>query len=247
MIPGKHQDFTPPKLAAPSNAWLVTFADLVSLLITFFVMMYAMKAADMGRWEDVRGAFAGALKVSQTDDTNKKDRSIERVQIVQSDNLDYIQNLLRQRFDDDTLLRRATLTRNDADNTLSINLPADVLFASGNTQFVGEARASLIVVADLLRNLHNPIMVIGHSDPNPIQSRSYPTNWELSMMRALSVRNLLRESGVAGPIRVQGMADSRFSDIPEGLPNTMRYQQARRVEIKLSGHRNAFSKEEGGR
>lgn len=248
MIPGsnKQQDYQPPKPTPPSTAWLLTFADLVSLMITFFVMLYAMKTVDLHRWNEIRGAISGALKMTEGHTViESRDRSVERITFLAGDNLDYIQNLLRRRFDDDSLLRTAKLQRNTEDDTLSIILPSGLLFNAGDTRMLSNARPALVVVADLLRNLENPLMIVGHTDPTPIQSSAYPTNWELSMMRAMAVRDILREVGVASPIRVQGLADSRFEDIPAGQPNSLRYAQARRVEIKLSSRRDAFTEAEG--
>jgi len=72
----------------PSMAWLLTFADLVSLMITFFVMLYAFKSVDIKRWHEIRGALSGALSLSHAvAETHVDEQTLENIKLLNSDSL----------------------------------------------------------------------------------------------------------------------------------------------------------------
>ena len=70
------------KSGPPSDSWLVTFADLVSLLITFFVLLFSMKNINTQRWQDIRGALSGALAFEEINQQNVDTDNIESSQLL---------------------------------------------------------------------------------------------------------------------------------------------------------------------
>lgn len=230
-----------PKPTAPSKAWLLTFADLISLLITFFVMLYAMKAVDVKKWEEISGSITGAMRIAAPNAPVDmlRDKTTERISIRQADNLDYVQNILRQRLADNFILSQINVVRNIPNNTLDIILPAGVLFNPGSADIRGEAQEALQVLANLLRYLDNQIIVSGHTDPTPIRN-AYPSNWELSMARAVSVASVLKSSGVTSAMRIQAYGSSRFDALPSDLSVAEKMFRARRVELSISAKTGEF-------
>jgi chemotaxis protein MotB len=224
---------TPKQGESPSNAWMLTFADLISLLITFFVMLYAMKVVDSEKWEDIKGALSGALKftdqVMRFTPTEKK--QVDQIVLREADNLDYLQTLLQTQFAFDPVLKTAEMVRDLDLETLTIVLPNHLLFSSGSAEIIAEGRTAILRMGEVLRNLGNQMEVAGHTDPVPVASAAYPSNWELSMMRALSVTQLLHTSGVTEPIISRGYGESRYNNIDPTLPQAERLQKARRVEV----------------
>lgn len=215
---------------------MLTFADLISLLITFFVMLYAMKSVDSDRWEDIKGALSGALNFTDNllrFDQKTEDKSVDELVLKEADNLDYLQTLLQTQFAYDPVLKTAEMVRNPTLETLTLVMPNHLLFSSGAADILPQGKTALLKMGEVLRNLDNQIEVAGHTDPVPVASASYPTNWELSIMRALNVTQILHEAGVTEHIVSRGYGESRYNDVDPNLPQAERLQKARRVEIIL--------------
>lgn len=224
------------KSGAPSQMWLLTFADLVSLMITFFVMLYAMKSVDVNHWKSVKGALTGALSFADAKEAvPQEDNTVERMDLLEADPLDYISNLFAQRLSHIPALSGATIKRDRQHDTLTIALPSALLFPSGSAVMSPGGSEAIDKLGDLLRNLDNRIVVEGHTDPVPLSGSVLPTNWELSMMRAISVLEKLRSVGVSSPMTARGLGESRFSEVEPNAPQALRYIKARRVDIVIRG------------
>ncbi len=222
--------------APPDMAGLLTFADLVSLLITFFVLLYSMKVIDVQTWDELVGSFTGTFNPTKPifemrPDMDASEKFVPR----DADPLDYLQTLLKSRFSSDPLLRNATFGRDPVADTLTVQLPSTLLFESGNATLKPEGRQAILKLGDLMRHLDNRMDVAGHTDPIPIESRTI-TNWELAMDRAWQVTSLLTQQGVPGPITALSFADSRFENVAPDLPLAERLRKARRVEIIVHSH-----------
>jgi chemotaxis protein MotB len=214
-------------------AWLLTFADLVSLLITFFVMIYATRTLDDATFKKLQGSLAESLASAKVPDKDKfrSTKDIETIDLVPTDNLDYIQGLLKTRFESDPVLGSSELRVDPATGTLTIAMPNRLLFETGASALLPRGQEAMQRLGDILRHLDNPIVVHGHTDPAPTQSAALPTNWELSLLRALGVVKQLHAGGVSQSLRASGFADSRFDTLDPRLTEPERYQRARRVEI----------------
>jgi len=86
--------------------------------------------------------------------------------------------------------------------------------------------------------LSNRIDVNGHTDPDPVVSPVFPSNWEFSLARAMSVANELRRAGFAEGARSFGFADSRFSEVSLDLSVEDRYRFARRIDVVIRKEQN---------
>lgn len=220
----------------PSMAWLLTFADLVSLLITFFVLLYSMKVVDEKKWDQLRGAFSGVFSVRDAIVfvRPESESSVEQFQLVESDNLSYIENLLATRFSWNEMLKDIKMTHKTAENQLVISLPNAAMFGPSNAEISPEGQEIIRETAEVLRHLDNRVEVAGYTDPYPVISTVYPTNWELAMLRALQVRRILKNQGVEVPPAVS-YGDSRFDEINILDTPAERSLAARRVEIIIHG------------
>ncbi len=222
-------------------AWLLTFADLVSLLITFFVLLYSMKVVDTQKWEEIKGSFAGVFSIREPVVTSPPDQqtAIEKIDPLAADNLDYIEGILKQSFSQDMLLKDTTMTRDREQDRLIINVPSSLIFNSNEDSLRPEGRRAVQNLGDALRHLDNRIAVAGHTDPFPIKSKKFPSNWELGMARAAQIADVIISRGVTAPIRIVSYADSRFGEIDRGLPISKRYAISRRVEVIVYGEKDS--------
>lgn len=216
----------------PSRAWLVTFTDLTSLLLAFFVMLFAMSNIKVDKWSDMVSALSQSLTPSSTEDVTSATApfNIGTVFRKRSVNLDYLTAVLEEALTDHPLLRSAQLLR--LEDRLIIALSSDLLFPEGRASLSERADDALFNLGGVLRNIGNQIGVNGHSDPSPPKDDGYASNWELSLARAIAVANSLKRSGYTDDIIAYGYSDSRYSQLPD-LPGERRRGLGRRVDIMV--------------
>jgi len=152
-------------------------------------------------------------------------------------NLDYLAGVLQETVAADQLLSHSRIVR--LEDHLVIALPGDLLFQPGKAELSARARDALFSLGGVLRNLGNQIGVNGHTDPVPPVDSVYPSNWELSLARAMSVAEALRHAGYTEDIVSYGFADSRFAELPD-LPLDQRRALGRRVDIVIMPYRGEF-------
>ncbi|HAI28517.1 MULTISPECIES: flagellar motor protein MotB [Thalassospira] len=217
--------------------WMLSLADLISLLLTFFVMLFAMSKVKIDRWDEVVDALSQSIKPSPVEDTDEPmaNMNIPRVYRKPAMNLDYLSAVIDDAIDDNAVLGDARMSR-EADK-LVISLPGDLLFFAGSSEMTPKARQALFVLGGVLRNIGNRIGVQGHTDPRPLSGRGqYASNWELSLARAGSVANELKQSGYTDYINIYGFAASRYDQLPKLLDEEARFEMARRVDIVIEPH-----------
>ncbi len=221
----------PPKEA--STAWMVTFADMISLLLTFFVMLFSMSTVASEKWEEVVRTLEQNLnpgrKTLHVEPTSAHD--IRSVFKEEATDLVYLAAVLREQMGKNPTLSRSQVTEHD--KYLLISLPGDILFDRGTANVTPKARQALFMLGGLLENLKNQIEVIGHTDPLPSQGQRFASNWELSLGRAVAVAGALRHFGYRKEIISYGQGDAKFKNLSLSLPEGRRYQVARRVDVVI--------------
>lgn len=213
------------------NSWMVIFADLLALLLTFFVLMFSMSSVQVSEWQALVTSLSENLNPErakiQDIDWNKIDEALVFEETAAS--LDYLKNVFEEKLSRNPILTRGTVTV--LDDRLAISLPADLIFELGQAELAPDARSAMVELGEALRAIDNEVSVVGHSDLEPISGRFYPTNWELSLVRALSISKLIKEGGYMGTIEAYGNGSSRFGELDESIPLDERYHLARRVDV----------------
>ena len=211
-------------------AWMITFTDLVSLMLTFFVLLFSMSNIKVDRWNDVIDALSQSLNPSSTKAQSSATSSFNIATLFRKRaiNLDYLTGVLEDAVAKDELLKTSPLMR--LEDRLVIALPGDLLFQPGKAVLAEDAKKALFNLGGVLRNIGNQIGINGHTDPTPPSGNNYASNWELSMGRAAAVANALKRSGYTEDIIAFGYASSRFAELPE-MPVTQRSALGRRVDI----------------
>jgi len=222
----------PPRRKNDPHAWLVTFTDLIALMLTFFVMLFAMSNVKTDQFqnlsESLRERLSTVLDQDRASPTFKLDMpSSDR---TPGADLDYITELLRSQLAEHPGLRRSVVRREQG--RVFVSLPADMLFAGGEFELKGEAAKAVFALGGILRNFENRIEVAGHADPRQPQSR-YPSNWELSLLRAQSVASALNRAGYDAPVIARGYGHSQYGELPESMPENQRQALARRVDVVI--------------
>lgn len=216
-----------------SKAWMVTFSDLISLMLTFFVMLFAMSNVNLGDWEHITDALQKTLKPAEEKKQQifqPSDFNISTVIRPSGANLDYLASVMTELLSKDDLLQNSLVIR--MDDRVLIALPSDALFEPGRADMTDRANDALFSLSGVLRNINNQIGVNGHSDRSSPADNAFDSNWELSIARAAAVGNLLRQSGVTQDMVTYGFSDSRYDELPD-LPDDERNAMARRVDIVI--------------
>ncbi len=213
-------------------AWMITFTDLITLMLTFFVLLFSMSNVKLDEWKDMIDALSLSLNPSRTKSAAVLTAkfNISAVLRKRAINLDYLASVLQEKVNADPFLRHSRLMR--LEDRLIIALPGDLVFKSDSAVITTRARKALFDLGGILRNIGNKVGVNGYSDPAPPKGGEYVSNWELSLGRAAAVANELRRSGYPDDINAYGYSASRFNQLPK-VPESERRAMARRVDIVI--------------
>ncbi len=226
-----------PRAHGPSQhtdrRWLITFADLMSLLLTFFVMLFAMSTVNEETWVLLSDTLSQRLNPARGYDENIKltDRTVDTFASADGADLDYLYAVIAEKVRSDSLLRQATLQH--LDDRIVITLPGDLLFTEDGTDVTGMARYALGLLGDALRHVENRIDVNGYTDPRSLAGDGPASEWRLSINQALVVADALRRAGYSQEIVIMGRADPLFESLPASAPGSGPHAAVRRVDVVI--------------
>lgn len=237
--------------------WLVSYADFITLLFAFFVVMYSISSVNEGKYKVLSDSLEGVfntknktinpIQVGEYDDLTEEQATgrkkikpiLERPEPVAKEiikeheenlQLEQIAGEFMRSFED--LIFEEHLTVETKEDWIEISLNESVVFESGGVEPIHEALDVIEKIALIMADRSNAILVEGHTDNIPIRSSVFPSNWELSAARAASVVRYLALEGV-NPDQLGAVGFGEFkplarNDTPEGrLKN-------RRVVILIS-------------
>lgn len=217
-----------------SAAWLVSFTDVMALMLTFFVLLFAMSNPKEEDWEDLTDAVQNNFNkyYGQVFNRGHQDTiNIEKVNFSQALDLNYLRALIISLVEREPSLSVVKLINQPGN--LIISLPENLLFDPGQAKIKDEASRALFTLANILSRIQNRVEVVGHTDPRPISTQDFPSNWELSMSRAAQVAAVLENVGYSQSVIVRGQASGRYQDLEGALPEDKRLNLSRRVDILI--------------
>lgn len=235
------------KKSKGSPAWLATFADLMSLLMALFVLLFAMSSPEAAKYKAMVESLTEALGhgAEMTPEQLEFFRSVpdqiptEAPQNIVEKKVDKQEEAMRLLFEQ----LQKSFTHTDGDHSIKIDynqesnqiqlvFPEQIAFDRGRADLKAKFR---VILRKFYQFRKEPvaIQVVGHTDSVPIRGGRYLSNWELSSARAASVITQLIEDGSVRPSQVQaiGMADTQ----PITLGDTDEdHAKNRRVEILIT-------------
>lgn len=183
-----------------SAIWMVTFTDLIGLLLAFFVMLFSMATIEEGAWRRVAGALAnGPSQVAGDAGVRPRvDRNSGETPVAEGRNIDYLAALLAERLAADPRLERVQLLRRPEGIALvpPIEAPSHDGAPAGRP-----ARELLVALGDALRSMPNRIEVEGLARGGG-DAAAFAAEWERVMTRALGLARGLEEAGHPEPLDV---------------------------------------------
>lgn len=213
-----------------NKAWMLTFTDLVSLLLTFFVLLFSMSSVKIDEWTKIIDSLSQTLNPAPEQEIAKPTAQLNIGTLFRrrAVNLDYLSSVIEEKLSADPVLKDALIVR--LEDRMVVALPGDLLFEPGAATISENARDAMFTLGAMFANVGNTIAVNGHTDPMPPSGEAFASNWELSMARAASVANAIRRGGYEQQVVTFGHADSNYNLLPT-LSDAEKRQLARRVDI----------------
>jgi chemotaxis protein MotB len=228
--------------------WLVSYADFITLLFAFFVVMYSISSINEGNYKVLSQALVGVF--------NDPERSLkpvpigdERVRTVQPAEplvkdaeqpeaalappitpLQSMADQVNDAFGD--LIKSDQLTVRGNELWIEIELKSGLLFGSGDAIPSDRAFSIIDKIAQIIKPFDNPIHVEGFTDDQPIRTSQYPTNWELSSARSSSIVRMLAMQGI-NPSRMASVGYGEFQPVASNASSDGRSRN-RRVVLVIS-------------
>jgi chemotaxis protein MotB len=208
-----------------TRGWRTTFNDLLTLLLVFFVMLFALSSMDMAKMKRFRQRLQGGEGVLQGQRSATEGDAAGKTGTDSALELDNALAALGA-------AERINVTRTPRGDVL-VTLPDAMLFDEGRAEVRPEGQALIVRIAAVLARMQAPLQVEGHTDNRPIRNERFASNWELSTARAVNVLKAFIATGGIAPTRLSavGYGDSRpviANDTPEARARN------RRVEIVLA-------------
>ena len=243
----------PPQGAAE---WLTTYSDMVTLLLTFFVLLFSMASVDSKKFEEVayslRSAFMHIssgeifynndgtdvvsifdtnmpeeLDVSlNTNDTNTNTGNAEEKKDTVTEFKEQVEELITE-LDLDEYVHVI-----DGKTSLTLRMDSLILFDLGKADIKESGKETIRKVAELMKQINTEIAVQGHTDNLPIHTSLFPTNWELSTKRATNVVLFLVKECSLDPTKLTATGNGEFRPIAPNDTEENR-QKNRRIDIVI--------------
>ena len=248
--------------------WLVSYADFITLLFAFFVVMYAVSSVNEGKYrvlsETLNSVFA---EVQLSEDPIQVGEPTRDVVALPDGPLAPPQGIagpgdaatqgaasgLGERFKEDGAALRVAdeiaislqeymdndlLRINQVGDRIEIEMKERMLFSSGEARLSRDALRALREIAKTLARLPSHLQVEGHTDNVPITTAAYPSNWELSAARAASVVHFLARAGIE-PWRMAAVGLGEHRPIAENGDAEGRAANRRVTIVVLTGQRES--------
>ncbi len=200
------------------DEWLPTYADTVTLLLTFFVLLYSLSSVDSEKTKSISNAFTSMMSGERGDSILEYNLYNGEVPLIGGETEQAIEggeelSEQKQLYNN---LKKFVIEHNlqsvveiiDDERGVAIQLRDNILFETSSSDLREESKDILNKLSTILASMENPILIEGHTDNRDINTVKFPSNWELSADRAVNVVRYF--------VEVKGQDPKRFSAIGYG-------------------------------
>lgn len=233
----------------PTASWLLTYGDMVTLCLTFFVLLYSFSSLDTQKFKSLVISLQSALGANGANVSlingypGEKLSGEETLQVTLDKN--QVQNYLKYEQETKELERikkslssylqekglSANITISIEERGLVLRFQDSILFEKSKADLVSSSVTVLAQVSEILQGVDNPIRIEGHTDDLPIHTPQFPSNWELSTSRATNVLRFMTNRGVDAQ-RLSAVGYGEFHPLNANDSEANR-KKNRRVDIVL--------------
>lgn len=218
-------DKPPAKKPDPPAEWLMTFGDMMALLLTFFVLLIGISSPDQGKFDKAMQSIAEALGA----DPGSSTATLLVAEKASEASFKNLGSQVEEIINEGNLQDIVDVAINE--RGIVLNIVGGALFRSGGARVSRDMKPLLLTVSDMLKKLPYKIIVEGHTDDTQTKGGRYPSNWELSAARAAAVVRVMAEGGVAAD-RFSAIGYAEFR--PLYAQTKANRAKNRRVEIIIS-------------
>jgi chemotaxis protein MotB len=211
-----------------SQRWLLTYSDMITLMMVFFVMLFSTAQIDLKKYrrvaESLQRAFGGSgaviVPISEEEGGAWESEYTKPV-LIEAPTISYGPSDVSAELGD--AIARAGIEGQVSVRThiegVIISLSEDLIFPPGSAELQPKGREALDDIASVLHAMPNAVRVEGHTDDRPTDNPDYPTNWELSTARAVSIVRYLIEKGIS-PSRLSAAGMASYQPlVPNDTPD----------------------------
>jgi chemotaxis protein MotB len=239
--------------------WLVSYADFITLLFAFFVVMYSISSVNEGKYRVLSQSLAEVFK----DPSSKTAHTGEIVQIGKAASGDYLvgspetglgavspdPDATGSSAADEQARLESVANRIEAvlspyiqddlvlikrhDFWIEVEMKSGLFFSSGKANLTQESLPMLYRLSEIFKELPNPINIEGHTDNLPINTAEFPSNWVLSAARAAAVVSQLTSDGI-DPRRLAAIGYGEHHPVADNGNEAGRYRNRRVVLVVMS-------------
>jgi len=222
-------------------AWVMTFADLVTLLMVFFILLFAMGTIEEKKWRQIKESLRHALGVETIPEAGIREglevlkseldenavTAVDEVGAMVAKEVEQIISEVEEFVFKNELAGQVQVASDERGAVITI---ADVvLFSPGEARMTPQGKEVIRQTFRLLNQFRYKVKIEGHTDDAPINTERFPSNWELSASRAAEVARMFVESG----FRAEDLSIEGFAQYRPKVPNDSPANRAanRRIEI----------------
>jgi chemotaxis protein MotB len=219
----------------PTGDWFLTFADLMTLLLTFFILLYSMSKIDADKYISLSGSLR---KTYGTESKLETGTIVSENFSLDGSNLTSINDILTKKLDEILKNINIFIFQHQLQNIVKayidergvvINISDSMLFKNGDDNLTPQSRIILNYLMELFQTFPYPILIEGHTDNTPIETIRFPSNWELSTLRACNVIKYFISKGISAD-RLSAEGFGEFRPVANNTTDSGRSMN-RRVEI----------------
>ncbi len=218
------------KTGPKGGEWLSTFNDMVTLLLTFFVLLLSLSKLDVAKVKEASYSFSSACGFMESGDLIDVDVFKP---FVASHKSKILKNREEEKELSDLINQLGGINAVVVEEGVSATLKDNVLFESGFADIKVENRPLLKALSSILQKADCQIRVEGHTDNVPVNNEQFSTNWELSVARSVKIVKYFISEGKISP---EKLSAAGYADSKPILPNVSNHNRElnRRVEIMLT-------------
>ena len=231
-----------------SERWLLTYSDLITLLMALFVILYASSNVDVTKYKQISASFSEALNIVSTnsggqeiidtgmetgtgeDSAGTTDASQTATVLTEEQKLAIVKQKVDALINSSDL--KGNATTEIAERGLTIRFVDNIIFDSGKADIKPDFEKRLISLSSILNGVENYIRVEGHTDNVAINRGLFTSNWQLSTVRAANVVQFLVEGGSVNPSKLSAVGYGEYRPIKSNDTEDGRAQN-RRVDIVI--------------
>ena len=223
------------------DGWLATYSDTITLLLTFFVLLYSMSSVDAQKLKQISNAFNEIMTGKSADSILQFDLYDGKVPLVGGESsyeemidmngtTDSSYEEIKSFVDSNDLNSVVEITEDE--RGIIIQLRDSILFESGKANLKPDSMVVLDKISELIGSMANSIIIEGHTDNVPHNSAEYESNWELSSARAVMVLRYFVDGKGQNPTRFSAAGYGEYKPLVSNITDEDRAKN-RRVNILI--------------